>query len=49
VQLTSKKQRTNAGALAMDGIKESLDNFNSTVAKSILVHPERMRADSSPE
>jgi hypothetical protein len=45
----SKKQRTNAGASAMDGIKESLDNFNSTVAKSILVHPERMRADSSPE
>src|SRR6266571_2351337 len=34
---------------AMDGIKESLDNFNSTVAKSILVHPERMCPDSSPE
>ncbi len=33
----------------MDSIKESLDNFNSTVAKSILVHPEHMRPDSSPE
>jgi hypothetical protein len=46
---TSKKQRTNAGASAMDGIKQSLDDFNSTVAKSILVHPERMRPDTSPE
>ena len=45
----SKRQRTNAGASAMDRIKESLDNFNSTVAKSILVHPEHMRPDSSPE
>jgi hypothetical protein len=46
---TSKKQCTNAGASAMDGIKQSLDNFNSTVAKSILVQPERMRLDTSPE
>ena len=45
----SKKQRTNTGASAMDGIKESLDHFNSTVAKSILVHPERIRPDTSPE
>jgi len=45
----SKKQCTNAGASVMDGIKESLDNFNSTIAKSILVHPEHMRPDSSPE
>ena len=33
----------------MDRIKESLDHFNSTVAKSILVHPERIRPDTSPE
>ncbi len=45
----SKKQRTNVGATAIDGIKESLDNFNSTVAKSILVQPERIRPDTSPE
>ncbi len=44
-----KKQRTNAGASAMDRIKQSLDDFNSMVAKSILVHPERIRPDTSPE
>ena len=33
----------------MDRIKQSLDDFNSTVAKSILVHPERVRPDTSPE
>ena len=46
---TSKKQHTNAGASAMDGIKQSLDNFNSTVAKSILVQLEHMRPDTSLE
>jgi hypothetical protein len=45
----SKKQCTNAGASAMDRIKQSLDDFNLTVAKSILVHPERVRSDTSPE
>jgi hypothetical protein len=43
-----KKQRINGGASAMDRIKQSLDDFNATVAKSILVHPER-RPDTSPE
>jgi len=44
-----KKQHTNAGTSAMDRIKESLDHFNSTVAKSILVHPERIHSNTSPE
>ena len=45
----SKKACANTGAAAMNGIKESIDNFNVTFSKSVLVQPERMRPDSSLE
>jgi hypothetical protein len=46
----SKKQRTTVtGAVALNGIKESLDNFNSTMERSLLMQPDRMRSDTSPE
>ena len=37
------------GAIALNGIKESLDAFNSTLRRSLLLQPERARADTSPE
>lgn len=43
-----KKQRTTTGAVALNGIKESLDAFNDTLG-SLVMHPERGRADTSPE
>lgn len=45
-----KKQRTTTGAVALNGIKESLDAFNTTLGRSIVLQqPERGRADTSPE
>jgi hypothetical protein len=47
---SSKKQRTAVtGAVALNGIKESLDSFNSTIERSLLMQPDRMRSDTSPE
>ena len=46
---SSKKQRTTTGAVALNGIKESLDAFNSTLGRSLLLQPERARSDTSPE
>ena len=37
------------GAIALNGIKESLDAFNSTLRRSLLLQPERAHADTSPE
>jgi hypothetical protein len=45
-----KKQRTTTGAVALNGIKESLDAFNNTLGRSLVMQqPERGRADTSPE
>ena len=44
-----KKQRTTTGAVALNGIKESLDAFNNTLGRSLMQQPERGRADTSPE
>lgn len=46
----SKKQRTTTGAVALNGIKESLDAFNTTLGRGLVFQqPERGRADTSPE
>ena len=46
----SKKQRTTSGTVALNGIKESLDTFNSTIGRNLgLRQLERERADTSPE
>jgi len=37
------------GAVALNGIKESLDAFNSTLGCSLLLQPEQAHADTSPE
>lgn len=45
-----KKQQTTTGAVALNGIKESLDAFNNTLRCSLVMQqPERGRADTSPE
>jgi hypothetical protein len=47
---SGKKQRTVVtGAVALNGIKESLDSFNNTIERSLLMQPDRMRSDTSPE
>ena len=48
----TKRQRTTTGAVALNGIKESLDAFNSTLGRSLALQqpgPDRVRADTSPE
>ena len=46
----SKKQRTTTCAVALNGIKESLDAFNNTLGRSLVMQqPDRGRADTSPE
>ena len=48
--LSSKKQRTTVtGAVTLNGIKESLDNFNNTIECSLLMQPDHMHSDTSPE
>ena len=37
------------GAITLNGIKESLDAFNSTLGCSLLLQPEQACADTSPE
>jgi hypothetical protein len=45
-----KKQRTTTtGAVALNGIKESLDAFNTALGHSLIFQPEKARADTSPE
>jgi hypothetical protein len=45
-----KKQWTTTGAVALNGIKESLDAFNNTLRCSLVMQqPECGRADTSPE
>ena len=46
---SSKKQYTTMGAIMLNGIKESLDAFNSTLGCSLLLQPEQACADTSPE
>jgi hypothetical protein len=47
---TGKKQRTVVtGAIALNGIKESLDSFNNTIERSLLMQPDHIRPDTSPE
>ncbi|KAF8231195.1 hypothetical protein L208DRAFT_1399325 [Tricholoma matsutake] len=48
--LTSSKKQCTAvtGAIALNGIKESLDSFNSTIERSLLMQLDRMRSDTSP-
>jgi len=41
--------RKHAPTAAMNSIKESIDSFNVTFFKSVLVQPECMHPDSSPE
>ncbi|KAF8221211.1 hypothetical protein L208DRAFT_1415480, partial [Tricholoma matsutake] len=44
---SSKKQRTAVtGAIPLNGIKESLDSFNSTIERSLLMQPDRMQQES---
>jgi hypothetical protein len=45
---SGKKPHTVAGAVALNGIKESLDAFNKTFERS-LVQPQERTRDSSPE
>jgi hypothetical protein len=48
--LSSKKQRTTVtGAIALNSIKESLDSFNSMIEHSLLMQPDHMCSDTSPE
>ncbi|KAF8223584.1 hypothetical protein L208DRAFT_1411625 [Tricholoma matsutake] len=49
--LTSSKKQCMAvtGAVALNGIKESLDSFNSTIERSLLMQLDRMHSDTSPK
>ena len=44
-----KQQTTTTGAIALNGIKESLDAFNTALGHSQIFQPEKAHADISPE
>lgn len=47
---SGKKQRSVVpGAVALNGIKESLDTFNKTIERSLIQPPQERVRDSSPE
>jgi hypothetical protein len=48
--LSGKKQRSGiAGAVALNGIKESLDMFSKTIERGLVVQPHERVRDTSPE
>jgi hypothetical protein len=48
--ISGKKQRSAVpGAVALNGIKETLDMFNKTVERSLIVRPHEIVRDTSPE
>jgi hypothetical protein len=48
--LSGKKQRSAVpGAVALNGIKESLDMFNKTIERGLVVQPHERIRDTSPE
>jgi hypothetical protein len=50
LSLSGKKQRSAIpGAVALNGIKESLDAFNKTIERGLVVQPHEQVRDTSPE
>jgi hypothetical protein len=50
LSLAGKKQRSSVpGAVALNGIKESLDMFNKTIERGLVVQPHEKVRDTSPE
>jgi hypothetical protein len=46
---SNKRQHTTPGTITMNGIKESIEKFNATISNSVLMQPDRLHADTSPE